>query len=178
MKINKLTFAFGLSLILSLVIVGSASAVFDSSVCESNGGSWEGPTTSTGVCTYPAYQWAPAYLNGTQISSACVNPPTVPVVHIPAEPGRCRITSVNNPIYVGTTFTAEWRGRLNSLRLREPGASILFLEPIPDSVYWTGNASKMGTFDTLGVVDVGTYYASCFGELGPVGAEIKTEVVR
>jgi len=88
------------------------------------------------------------------------------------------LINIEKPIYVGTTFTAEWRGRLNSLRLREPGTSILFLNPIPGSVYWTSNASKMGTFSTLGVVDVGKYFASCFGDQGMIGAEIKTEVIR
>jgi hypothetical protein len=191
MKSNHLTFAFVMSLILSLVFVGSAFAVFDSSVCESNGGFWEGPTNTTGVCTYPVdhtnslfactigYQWAPAYLNGTLISSDCIKAPTViGPIRTPVEPGRCRIISVDKPIYVGTTFQAEWRGRLNSLRLRAPGVSVLFLEPLAGSVHWTGNASKIGTFSTLGVVDVGPYFASCVGELGGVGSEIKTQVIR
>jgi hypothetical protein len=181
-----------LSLIISAFFVSSTAAngVFDKTGCETNGGSWEGPTTTTGVCTYPVdhsnslfgcktgYQWASAYLNGKQISYDCIKAPITTPVHIPAEPGRCRIISVDKPIYVGTTFTAEWRGRLNSLRLREPGVAVLFLEPLAGSVHWTGNASRIGTFSTLGVVDVGNYFASCVGELGGVGPEIKTEVIR
>jgi hypothetical protein len=108
----------------------------------------------------------------------CQSASSAPTHHTPAEPVRCRLISVDKPIYVGTTFQAEWRGSLNSLRLREPGASILFLSPVPGSVHWTSNNSRVGTFATSGVVDVGNYFASCFGNEGMVGAEVKTIVRR
>jgi len=106
------------------------------------------------------------------------NMPACPSPRVPVETGRCRLISVDKPIHVATTFQAEWRGPLISLRLREPGASILFLSPVPGSVQWTSNNSKVGTFATLGVVDVGNYFASCMSDIGMVGAEIKTEVRR
>ena len=181
-------------LAITLLTPGAASAgeSFSYHDCLYYEGTWEGASTFAGTCTFTPGDWGHdlrascgpdqnivlgIYLD-IVLNETCVSREKQDSVHVPAEPGRCRIISVDNPIYVGTTFAAEWRGRLNSLRLREPGASILFLNPVPGSVHWTSNNSRVGTFATLGVVDVGNYFASCFADEGMVGAEIKTIVRR
>jgi hypothetical protein len=162
-------------------------------ICESNDGIWAGADSKTGTCTYVpgTGSFEARAASGCAetdtivqevvvediVSYTCVSPVSE-ASRVRVEPGRCRLISVDKPVYVGATFEAEWRGGLNSLRLREPGASILFLNPIPGSVHWTSNNSRVGTFATSGVVDVGNYFASCFGDEGMVGAEIKTIVRR
>jgi hypothetical protein len=122
----------------------------------------------------------PADINPSDYFDAHPCPPVVATTSAPSGAliGRCKLVDIDSPIHLATTFTAEWRGRLNSLRLREPGASILFLQPLAGSVHWTSDNSKIATFSTLGVVDVGKYFASCLGDQGMVGAEIKTTVIR
>jgi hypothetical protein len=202
MKVTKLKllaivgFVFTLSLIFS---VTPASAGFDfQSNCEGIfGGVWLGSTydevgaTCEGakqgfkfdVCGFSPFlvDLISPSIRGetwTVLIDTCRAPASSSPAHTPAEPGRCRLISVDKPVYVGSSFQAEWRGPLNSLRLREPGASVLFLSPVPGSVHWTSNSSRVGTFATSGLVDVGNYFASCFSNEGMVGAEIKTIVRR
>ena len=195
----KLLAALGLAFAITLIFgLSSASAGIDWGLnCETTfGGTWTGATIDEigaicvganqkftfDVCGFEPFlvdmkltATGPSWL---VLTDTCRAPASSSPAHAPAEPGRCRLISVDKPVYVGTTFQAEWRGPLNSLRLREPGASILFLSPLPGSVHWTNNSSRVGTFASSGVVDVGNYFASCFADEGMVGAEIKTIVRR
>jgi hypothetical protein len=96
--------------------------------------------------------------------------------------GRCKLTDIDSKIFIGSTFTATWLGRISNLRFRNDDGVIVFVSPILGSGYFAdGKANALFSLSdpTFGVaLAPGNYKVSCFGETGTVGGEMKVTVSK
>lgn len=103
-------------------------------------------------------------------------------IHPIRNSGRCKLTDIDPKIFIGSTFTATWLGKINNLRFRNADGVIVFVSPIAGSAYFAdGKAHGLFALSDplLGVLLApGKYTVSCFGESGTVGDEIKVTVSK
>ncbi len=101
-------------------------------------------------------------------------------IHPIRNSGRCKLTDIDSKIFIGSTFSATWLGKISNLRFRNSDGLIVFVSPISGSAYFEdGKAHALFSLSdpTFGaLLGTGSYQVSCFGESGTVGGEIKVTV--
>jgi hypothetical protein len=91
------------------------------------------------------------------------------------EAGKCKLTEIDEKIYLGTPFEAKWIGRGGHLRFIKPSGDFNYIAKVEVSsgtVMQDGN-EYVGMFSARGVVEPGVYTVQCFGPGGTAGLGIK-----
>jgi hypothetical protein len=91
------------------------------------------------------------------------------------EAGKCKLTDIDEVIYLGTPFQAKWLGRGGFLRFIKPSGEFNYIAKVDvtsGSVMQDGN-EYVGTFSARGKVEPGVYTVQCFGPGGTAGLGIK-----
>jgi hypothetical protein len=89
--------------------------------------------------------------------------------------GKCKLTGIDEKIYLGTPFQAKWIGRGGFLRFIKPSGEFNYIAKVDvtsGTVMQDGN-KYVGTFSARGKVEVGVYTVQCFGPGGTAGLGIK-----
>ena len=85
----------------------------------------------------------------------------------PAQLGKCKLLSIDNPVHIGTPFDASWIGRLDSIRFRQAGAGTVFIAPLAGTVHFE-DGHRAAEFSPFGL-DRGRWEATCWGPEGTFG---------
>ena len=91
------------------------------------------------------------------------------------ETGKCKLTDIDDTIYLGTPFEAKWLGRGGYLRFIKPSGEFNYIAKVDvtsGTVMQDGN-EYVGMFSARGVVEPGVYTVNCFGPGGTAGLGIK-----
>jgi hypothetical protein len=91
------------------------------------------------------------------------------------EAGKCKLTEIDEQIYLGTPFEAKWLGRGGFLRFIKPSGEFNYIAKVDvtsGTVMQDGN-EYVGTFSARGKVEPGVYTVQCFGPGGTAGLGIK-----
>jgi hypothetical protein len=85
--------------------------------------------------------------------------------------GKCKLTSIDEEIHLGTPFEARWIGLGSYLRFIKPSGEFNYIatvdvpagNPYPEKREWVGE------FTLRGMVEPGVYTVECFGIGGTIG---------
>lgn len=104
------------------------------------------------------------------------NCPPPPLTHS----DRCKLLDIDSPIFIGSTFTANWLGNIQTIRFTGENGEA-FIPPISPTQF--SENSKAGVFSTmdssgLALLAPGKYQVNCFGAEGTVGESLSVTVTR
>ena len=85
--------------------------------------------------------------------------------------GKCKLTGIDEEIYLGTPFEARWIGLGSYLRFLKPSGDFNYIATVPVSAGDVHPEVRewVGMFNLRGKVEPGVYTVECFGIGGTVG---------
>ena len=188
MKTRKAT----LILAASLLVVGLAFSAFQSAYAQGGPGGWNPFGCGTNFDCYWETELCNAGTGNYETVGITEDPLNVNWVNVHLiwgtdqaacgpgwdgmkDAGKCKLTDIDDTIYLGTPFEAKWIGRGGFLRFLKPSGEFNYIAKVDvtsGTVMQDGN-EYVGAFSARGKVEPGVYTVQCFGPGGTAGLGIK-----